>query len=199
MDPVTTMRDARITRLNMQDSELNGPAPELEANKSLAKLGLNGIPHSISSSARASSTGGKVRPSALAVLRYRLEFGRLLDRQVRRFRASENFPYVDRGVPIQIGKIWSVGHEAASLDKVPEGEDRRQSMPLGQRGVLAQAGTRVLATRPEDPRPPWTYPRRPHRSPPAPRLKNLKLYPECPRRGIAARSNGYWTSQRPCG
>ena len=55
-------------------------------------------------------------------------FGRLLDRQIGRLRSLEDLAYVDRGAPIQIGKIRSVGHEAASLDKVPEGEDRRQSM-----------------------------------------------------------------------
>ena len=37
---MTTKRDAKNTRLNMQDSELKGPAPRLETNNSLAKLGL---------------------------------------------------------------------------------------------------------------------------------------------------------------
>src|SRR5216683_2108742 len=40
MDPVTTKRDAISTCLSIQDSELMGPAPRLETNNSLAKLGL---------------------------------------------------------------------------------------------------------------------------------------------------------------
>jgi hypothetical protein len=43
-------------------------------------------------------------------------FGRLLDRQIGRLRSLEDLAYVDRGAPIQIRKIRSVGHEAASLD-----------------------------------------------------------------------------------
>src|SRR5260221_13321870 len=52
-------------------------------------------------------------------------FGRLLDRQIGRLRSLEDLAYVDRGAPIQIRKIRSVGHEAASLDMYPELEDSR--------------------------------------------------------------------------
>src|SRR5712671_2978098 len=52
-------------------------------------------------------------------------FGRLLDRQIGRLRSLEDLAYVDRGAPIQIRKIRSVGHEAASLDVYPELEDSR--------------------------------------------------------------------------
>src|SRR6266516_656283 len=57
-----------------------------------------------------------------------LEFGRLLDGQVRRLRSLEDLAHVASGAPIQIRKVRSVGHEAAGLDIAPEVEDRWQPM-----------------------------------------------------------------------
>src|ERR1700744_1566430 len=44
IEPVKIKRDATTTGLNMQDSEIIGPAPELGANISLAKMGPSGPP-----------------------------------------------------------------------------------------------------------------------------------------------------------
>src|SRR5207247_1276572 len=117
---------------------------------------------------------------------HQFELGRLLDGQVRRFRSLENLAYVDRGAPIQIRKIRSVGHEAASLDIVPGLEDSRQPMLCRE---IREASSLKLeyGCWPHDQS---TRARLGHirEDPvevlPCPRLKNLKLHPERPRRGI---------------
>src|SRR6266576_127194 len=113
--------------------------------------------------------------------------GRLFDRQVRRFRSLENLAYVDRGAPIQIRKIRSVGHEAASLDVAPGLEDSRQPMLCRE---IREASSLKLeyGCWPHDQS---TRARLGHirEDPvevlPSSRLKNLKLHPERPRRGIS--------------
>ena len=64
----------------------------------------------------ASSVGGTVRPSVLAVLRLmiELELRRLLDRQVGRLLALENSAGVDAGLTVSIVQIGSVAHQAAA-------------------------------------------------------------------------------------
>src|SRR6266481_7884206 len=113
-------------------------------------------------------------------------FGRLLDRQIGRLRSLEDLAYVDRGAPIQIRKIRSVGHEAASLDMYPELEESRQPMLCRE---IREASSLKLeyGCWPHDQS---TRARLGHirEDPvevlPSPRLKNLKLHPERPRRGI---------------
>src|SRR5258705_10318234 len=97
--------------------------------------------------------------------------------------ASFNLAYVDRGAPIQIRKIRSVGHEAASLDIVPGLEDSRQPMLCRE---IREASSLKLeyGCWPHDQS---TRARLGHirEDPvevlPCPRLKNLKLHPERPR------------------
>ena len=62
-------------------------------------------PHSITSSARASSVGGTSRPSALAVLRLidQLVLGRRLHRQVGRLLALEDAVDVAGRAPVLVG------------------------------------------------------------------------------------------------
>jgi hypothetical protein len=76
--------------------------------------------YSITSSARASSVGGTVRPSALAALTLKeeLELGRLLHRQVRGLRTLENFVHVLRRPPVHVAVTRSERHQAAGLDRL---------------------------------------------------------------------------------
>ena len=75
-------------------------------------------PHSITSSARASSVGGILRPSALGGLQVddEIELGRLFDRQVgwlcRRVESCRHSRQRADADP----EIWSVGYQAAGLD-----------------------------------------------------------------------------------
>ena len=71
--------------------------------------------YSITWSARASSVGGTVRPSALAVVRLMISstFVALLHRQVGRFLALENSAGVDADLSEQVRKTGTVAHQAA--------------------------------------------------------------------------------------
>ena len=76
-------------------------------------------PHSITSSARASTDGGTVRPSALAVLRLitSLVLGRRLHRQVGRLLAFEDAVDVAGRSPELVDPIGPIGDQAASGDE----------------------------------------------------------------------------------
>ena len=86
------------------------------------KIGRDGpgsdiSPHySITSSARASSDGGRVRPSALAVFRFDRQFvrGQCLHGQVGRLLAFEDAVDVARRSPKFIDRIRPVGDKAAA-------------------------------------------------------------------------------------
>jgi hypothetical protein len=83
--------------------------------------------HSITSSARASSAGGTVRPSVFAVLRdYQFELCGLLYRQISGLGTFENFFNVAGRPTVKIGLTCSVGHEAARFDILPQSMYRRQ-------------------------------------------------------------------------
>ena len=73
--------------------------------------------HSITSSAVASSVGGTVRPSILAVLRVddQLELGRLHDRQVRGLGALEDAAAIDADLTTRIRQARSVAHQPAGF------------------------------------------------------------------------------------
>src|SRR6266581_6866276 len=45
-----------------------------------------------------------------------IEFGRLLDWNLRRLRPSQNLVDKVGGAPMQIRKVWSMGYEAPSID-----------------------------------------------------------------------------------
>ena len=73
--------------------------------------------HSITSSVRASSVTGMVRPSALAVIEIdnKVELGRLLDRQVGGLGAAQYLVHVVAGAADQVQIVRPVGHQAAGL------------------------------------------------------------------------------------
>src|SRR5262249_6523244 len=105
--------------------------------------------HSITSSARASSEGGTVRPSILAVsaLMTKLEVARLRHRQLRGSRALEDAPGIDSALTNPILQVASVAHQPAGFDIVPlricrgDGVARREvdqlDPPADEKGVGA--------------------------------------------------------------
>ena len=82
---------------------------------------MNAPPHSITSSARASSMGGTSRPSALAVLKLipNLVLGRRLHRQIGWLRTLEDAIDIVGRAPVLVGHISPIGHQAASGDEFP--------------------------------------------------------------------------------
>ena len=92
-------------------------------------------PHSITSSARASSVGGTSRPSAFAVLRLitSLVLGRRLHRQVGRLLALEDAVDVAGRAPVLVDDIRPVGDQAAGGDEGAIAVDRGQLVPGRQR------------------------------------------------------------------
>ena len=98
--------------------------------------GLSVASHSITSSAVARTPDGIVKPSALAVLRLRieLEFGRQLQhRHVGRLLALENPPGVDAGLAKSVGNGWAVAHQAAGRARFALHVHRWNRMPGGER------------------------------------------------------------------
>ena len=95
-------------------------------------------PHSITSSARASSVGGTSRPSALAVLQVddQLELGRLQDRQVGWLLALEDATGIDAGLANQVGIARSVAHQPAGFGILAQRVDRGHRVARRQRGEL---------------------------------------------------------------
>src|SRR5262249_50284528 len=61
-----------------------------------------------------------------------LELGGLLDRKIARLRALENLVHISGGVPKQVGKIRSVGHETSCIDDLPLWVHHRQPVPRRQ-------------------------------------------------------------------
>ena len=55
-----------------------------------------------------------------------LEFGGLLDGQIRGFGSSENLVHVAGRTAVQIAKVRPIGHEASSLRKFPKEKHCRQ-------------------------------------------------------------------------
>ena len=98
--------------------------------------------HSITSSARASSVGGTVRPSILAVsaLMTSSNFDRLHDRQVRGLGALEDATGIDADLTIRIRHARSVAHQPADFGKLTpriyrgDRVARRQVEPIGRAG-----------------------------------------------------------------
>ena len=80
-------------------------------------------PHSITSSASASSVGGISRPSAFAVFRLmnKLEFGGLHHRQVGWFFAPEHAAGIEAGLAKRVGNAGVVAGEAAASDRLARG------------------------------------------------------------------------------
>src|SRR5262245_64202993 len=58
-----------------------------------------------------------------------IEFGRLLDREIARFRPPQNLVHEVSGAPEQVREVWSVGHQAARFDDWPplSGPDRKST------------------------------------------------------------------------
>ena len=85
------------------------------------------VAHSITSSARARSVGGIVRPRALAVLRLTMS-STLVDCTTGSSAgfAFKNAPNIDADLPREIGEIAAVAHEAASGRERAKDKDRRQ-------------------------------------------------------------------------
>jgi hypothetical protein len=77
--------------------------------------------YSSTSSARASSGAGIVRPSALAVARFdEIELGGLLHRDIARLHAAQNLVDVVAGAPKLVARVWTIGHEASRLALWPQ-------------------------------------------------------------------------------
>src|SRR5262245_29736927 len=75
-----------------------------------------------------------------------LEFCGLLDREIGGLGAFKDLVHVLRGTTVHLPKIDSVGHQPASLGKIPESVRRRQSEPGRKlRDLPAQAqGQRII-------------------------------------------------------
>jgi hypothetical protein len=73
--------------------------------------------YSITSSARASTVGGKVRPSDLAVLRLTTNSYRCLHRQVGWLLTLEDAIDITSRAPVWVDRIGSVGDQAAANDE----------------------------------------------------------------------------------
>ena len=85
----------------------------------------------MTSSTRARIDGGIVRPSSFAVLRLTTNsnlIGCSTGRSVGGIGASEDLVDVDRGTPLHLGNIYSIGHEPTWLNKHPELIDRGDAM-----------------------------------------------------------------------
>jgi hypothetical protein len=61
--------------------------------------------------------GGKVRPRAFAARMFRISSNLvgLLDRQVGGLGALEGLVHIGGGAPVQIKRVWAIGHETAGL------------------------------------------------------------------------------------
>ena len=104
---------------------------------------------SITSSARASSVGGTVKPSILAVSRLMTSSNlrRLHDRQVRGLRALEDAAGIDADLTIRIRNAGSVAHQPADFgisrdrisrrDRVARRQVDQLDTPAGEEGVGA--------------------------------------------------------------
>ena len=90
--------------------------------------------HSITSSARASSIRGIVRPSAFAAIKLidEIEFGGLLDRDVSRLRPAQNLVDKFGGAPEKVRQICPIGHQTSRFDVLPKAVHCRQSRALRQ-------------------------------------------------------------------
>jgi hypothetical protein len=101
MDPNTTKRDAINTGLSIQDSELKGPAPRLETNNSLAKLGLGTADRLLRSSPFA---GVKclVRVNRVSLIPYQRLPLYPMNRQVTARRHLSKVPYPDSCIAAKV-------------------------------------------------------------------------------------------------
>src|SRR5262249_1384162 len=61
----------------------------------------------------------------------KIEFGRLLGREIVRFRSAQNLIDIFSCTPKQRWIVWSIGQQRASLDKVTRTDDHRQ--PFAER------------------------------------------------------------------
>ena len=89
--------------------------------------------HSITSLARASDfrRHGEAECPCRFKIDDEIEFGRLLDREVGRFRPAQNLIDIVAGAPEQVRVVCSIGHQASRFDELPRREYRRQ--PRGER------------------------------------------------------------------
>ena len=86
--------------------------------------------YSITWSARVSSVGGSVRPSALAVLRLttKMELGRELNRQIGRLAALEDLVDEARGLAIHRQLVRGIRHQASGHGKIRVRRESGQAM-----------------------------------------------------------------------
>ena len=98
--------------------------------QTIPALPPNTVAHSITSSARASSVGGMVRPRALAVfiLMASSNFCRMLNRHVSRVGPLQHFINVGRRATPEIGTVRGVAEKAPSLRVFSRSEHRRESV-----------------------------------------------------------------------
>jgi hypothetical protein len=68
-----------------------------------------------------------------------LEFGRLQDRQISWFLASENTPCIDASLVVQVAEAAPIAHQAAGQGVLTVLEDRGQRMVGCQRRKLFRA------------------------------------------------------------
>src|SRR5215472_11585752 len=57
----------------------------------------------------------------------KLEFGRLLDRNVGRLRPAQNLVGELSGATVQVGQVWSIGHQESRFHEFSKPAYRRQS------------------------------------------------------------------------
>ena len=98
-------------------------------------------PHSITSSARASSVAGTLRPIAFAIFQIddEFEFRGLLSRDFRWLASLQDLDH-EIDAPLEcVGRIGTVRHEAADLGK----RARESSRPAGARFIASSATVRL--------------------------------------------------------
>src|SRR5262245_40304589 len=77
-------------------------------------------PHSITSSARASSGGGgEADDLCRRQVDHQLQFRRKFNRQIARFRSLQNFVHESRRSPPAFAHVNAVAHQSAVLDNLP--------------------------------------------------------------------------------
>ena len=115
--PQANMTNAGARRLAFRRFKSSGAAIEMSAKCQMADIAF----YSMTSSARASSDAGTVRPRAFAALRLtnKRELGRLLDRQIAGLGALEDLVHVNRGAPMHVLVARPKRHQPAGLDQFP--------------------------------------------------------------------------------
>jgi len=135
---VTRVKDVKFVLSNLELRKRNIPESghrSAHAECPLCATSRHWCRYSITSSARASSVGGMVRPSALAVLRLITSsylVGACTGKSAG-FSPSEDTIDVSRRTPVLIEEIRTIGDQATGGDEVAFIIDRRKFVPRRHR------------------------------------------------------------------